>query len=107
MLRLFPELQNVRIAHSWMGFVAYTFDTLAHTGTHKGIHYAMGYCGSGVAMASYLGMRTGQRVLGKPEGATGLDSIKFPTRPLYNGKPWFLPATVAYYRYKDKLTRSR
>ena len=88
-----------------MGFVAYTFDTLAHTGKHDGIHYAMGYCGSGVSMASYLGMRTGQKVLGKTEGTTGFDSINFPTRPLYNGKPWFLPATVAYYRYRDKLTR--
>ena len=105
MVRLFPELHNVRVSHSWMGFVAYTFDTLAHTGRQDGIHYAMGYCGSGVSMASYLGMRTGQKVLGNTEGITGFDSIKFPTRPLYNGNPWFLPATVAYYRYRDKLTR--
>ena len=105
MVRLFPELHNVRLSHSWMGFVAYTFDTLAHTGKQDGIHYAMGYCGSGVSMASYLGMRTGQKVLDNTEGITGFDSIKFPTRPLYNGNPWFLPATVAYYRYRDKLTR--
>jgi len=105
LLRLFPELQDVRLSHSWMGFVAYTFDTLAHMGKHTGIHYAMGYCGSGVSMASYLGMRCGQRVLGKAEGSTGFEAIKFPTRPLYSGKPWFLPATVAYYRYRDKITR--
>ena len=105
MVRLFPELHNVRVSHSWMGFVAYTFDTLAHTGRQDGIHYAMGYCGSGVSMASYLGMRTGQKVLGKADGITGFDTVKFPTRPLYNGNPWFLPATVAYYRYRDKLTR--
>ena len=106
MLRLFPELHSVRISHSWMGFVAYTFDSLAHNGKHEGIHYAMGYCGTGVSMASYLGMRTGQKVLGRSEGVTGFDSIKFPTRPLYNGKPWFLPATVAWYRYRDKLART-
>src|SRR5690606_16427862 len=47
--RLFPELAEVRISHSWMGFVAYTFDELAHTGTQDGMHYAMGYCGSGVS----------------------------------------------------------
>ena len=105
MVRLFPELHSVRLSHSWMGFVAYTFDTLPHTGKHDGIHYAMGYCGSGVSLACYLGMRAGQKVLGKAEGITGFDSIKFPTRPLYNGNPWFLPATVAYYRYRDKLTR--
>ena len=44
-----------------MGFVGYTFDTLAHCGEDNGLHYAMGYCGSGVGMASYLGMRMGAK----------------------------------------------
>ena len=35
----------------------------------------MGYCGSGVSMASYLGMRVGQKVLGRAEGRTGFDDI--------------------------------
>lgn len=102
LVRLFPQLHDVRISHSWMGYVAYTFDTLAHIGCHDGIYFAMGYCGSGVSMASYFGMRIGQQVLGLPEGRTGLDNVKFPTRPLYTGKPWFLPASVAYYRWLDR-----
>lgn len=101
MTRLFPQLANTRITHSWMGFVGYTFDTLAHTGSDDGMHYAMGYCGSGVSMASYLGMRTGQRVLGLKEGRTGFEQAKFQTRPLYTGNPWFLAASVAYYRWLD------
>ncbi len=105
LIALFPELADVRISHSWMGFVAYTFDTLAHTGVHDGIHYAMGYCGSGVSMAAYLGMRTGQKVLGLTQARTGFDDIAFPTRPLYTGKPWFVAATVAYYRWLDRLGR--
>ncbi len=103
--RLFPELENVKISHSWMGIVAYTFDSMAHIGEQDGIHYAMGYCGSGVSMASYMGMRTGHKVLGNAEGATGFDNIRFPTRPLYTGNPWFLSATVGWYRYKDRLGR--
>lgn len=102
MARLFPQLARTRISHSWMGFVGYTFDTLAHTGSHDGMHYAMGYCGSGVSMASYLGMRTGQKVLGLKEGRTGLDATTFQTRPLYTGNPWFLAASVAYYRWLDR-----
>lgn len=102
---IFPELADTRISHSWMGFVAYTFDTLAHTGIRDGIHYAMGYCGSGVAMASYLGMRTGQKVLGLAEGHTGVDDISFPTRPLYSGNPWFLAPSVAWYRLLDSFNR--
>jgi len=102
-VRLFPELEAVRISHSWMGFVAYTFDSLAHAGTRDGVHYAMGYCGSGVSMASYLGMRAGQKVLGRAEGRSAFDGIGFPTRPFYSGRPWFLPASVAFYRWRDAL----
>jgi glycine/D-amino acid oxidase-like deaminating enzyme len=101
LVRLFPQLANVRVSHSWMGLVGYTFDTMAHAGEHDGMHYAMGYCGSGVSMASYLGMRAGQKVLGMADGRTGFDDIPFQTRPLYNGNPWFLAASVSYYRWRD------
>lgn len=104
MARLFPQIAHARISHSWMGLVAYTFDTLAHSGTHDGMHYAMGYCGSGVSMASYLGMRTGQKVLGLKEGVTGFDATRFPTRPFYSGNPWFLGAAVRYYRWRDRFS---
>ena len=107
MCRIFPDLRGTRITHSWMGTVAYTFDELAHTGVHDGIHYAMGYCGSGVSMASYLGMRTGQKVLGLKEGATAFDGLPFPTRPLYAGNPWFLPPMVAWYRWQDRRRYAR
>ena len=102
LVRLFPELSDVGLSHSWSGLVAYTFDALAHTGVHEGIHYAMGYCGSGVSMASYLGMRAGQRIAGNPEGRTAFETPAFQTRPLYSGKPWFLTAAVAWYRFRDE-----
>ena len=101
MAGLFPEIADFGITHSWSGTVAYTFDEIAHTGSHEGVHYAMGYCGSGVSMASYLGMKLGQRVLGQAIGQTALDDLPFPTRPFYSGRPWFLPAAVAYYRWRD------
>lgn len=101
MVAIFPELATVGLSHSWMGTVAYSFDELAHCGVHDGMHYAMAYCGSGVSMASYLGMRTGQRLLGLAEGRTGFDDLKFQTRPLYTGRPWFLPAMVGWYRWRD------
>lgn len=101
MCRLFPGLRGSKITHSWSGTVAYTFDELAHIGVHDGIHYSMGYCGSGVSTASYFGMRLGQKVLGRKEGQTAFDGLGFPTRPFYTGKPWFLPATVAWYRWRD------
>ena len=103
MVRVFPELAETRISHSWCGFVAYTFDELMHLGKHEGLHYAMGYCGAGVGTASYFGMRIGQQVLGLEEGRTALDGLPFTTRPFYTGHPWFLAPSVRYYRWRDSL----
>jgi glycine/D-amino acid oxidase-like deaminating enzyme len=100
--RLFPELADVRVSHSWVGFVAYTFDELPHVGIHDGVRFAMGYCGSGVGMSAYLGMRTGQQILGLEDGRTAFDDIPFPTRPFYSGNPWFLGAAVGCYRMLDR-----
>ena len=101
MVKVFPELANVGISHSWCGFVAYTFDELMHVGRHDGMHYAMGYCGAGVGTASYFGMRIGQQVLGLTEGRTALDGLAFQTRPFYRGNPWFLAPSVRFYRWRD------
>ncbi len=103
MTRLFPGLKSARISHSWIGFVAYTFDTLPHVGCQDGVHFAMGYCGSGVSLATYFGMRVGQQVLDKPEGRTALDNIPFQTRPFYSGDPWFLAPSVWWYGLLDRL----
>lgn len=103
MVDIFPELANTRISHSWVGFVGYTFDSLAHVGKNDGVHYAMGYCGSGISMSCYMGMRIGQQLLGQQEGRTGLDGLNFQTRPLYTGTPWFLSASIQYYRWLDSL----
>lgn len=102
MIRIFPELAQTRITHSWFGFIAYTFDEVMHVGERDGLYYSMGYCGSGVGMAGYLGMRLGQRILGRPEGTTAFDDLRFQTRPFYRGNPWFLAPSVMYYRWRDR-----
>ncbi|MCP4765810.1 MAG: FAD-binding oxidoreductase [Gammaproteobacteria bacterium] len=104
MLRIFPQIEDVRISHTWMGFVGYTFDTLPHLGQEDGIYYAMGYCGSGICLASYLGNRLGLQLLGREEGACAFDKPRFQTRPLYSGKPWFLAPSVRYYQLLDSLS---
>ena len=103
MRRVFPELAETRISHSWVGFVAYTFDSMPHIGSQDGVHYAMGYCGTGLSLASYCGMRVGQKVLGGREGDTALDNLPFKTRPLYRGDPWFLGPAILYYKIRDRL----
>jgi len=105
MLRfIYPQLDTIKTSHAWSGTVAYTFDELPHVGVHKGIHYAMGYCGSGVALSTYLGKKIGLQMLGAGEGTTPLDGLTFQTRPLYTGTPWFMAAAVAAYRITDRLS---
>ncbi len=104
MVRLYPELAKTRVAHSWTGMVAMTFDHLPHIGRENGIYYAAGCNGSGVAMMSYLGYRIGATIAGSNE-RSAFDGLPFPTRPLYTGKPWFLPAVGAYFKSMDKWDR--
>ena len=104
MLHIFPQLEDIRISHTWMGFVGYTFDYLPHLGVNDGVHYAMGYCGSGICLASYLGNRLGLQLLGDAESHCAFSDPRFQTRPLYSGKPWFLGASVRYYQMLDRLS---
>jgi glycine/D-amino acid oxidase-like deaminating enzyme len=101
--RIFPQLKSVRVSHAWVGWVAYTFDSLPHLGRHDGIYHCMGYCGQGVPLAPYFGKRIGQQMLGLKEGQTALDGLPFPTRAYYYGKPWFLAPSVFAYRMIDAL----
>lgn len=103
LVRLFPDLGDTRLSHGWMGFVGYTFDELAHCGEDKGLYHAMGYCGSGVGMASYLGMKIGRQAAGIEDEPSVFSKIPFQTRPLYSGNPWFLAPSVLVYRARDRL----
>lgn len=105
MTALFPQIAEIRITHSWTGNTAYTFDSLPHIGVHDGIHYVAGFCGSGTALAAYLGHKTALRLLQSPEAATVFDFDRnpFPTRPLYYGWPWFLPPVIFYYGCLDRM----
>lgn len=102
MLRIMPQLEDLAISHSWMGFVGFSFDNLPHLGVEDGIHYAMGYCGSGICLASYFGDRLGQMLLGTEPRPSVFTRAGFQTRPLYTGNPWFLAPAVRYYQLRDR-----
>ena len=100
---LFPQMAGAAVTHSWMGFIAYSRDRLPHLGKLDGVHYAMGYSGSGVAMAPYLGHKAALKVLGSGDGRTALDDARFAAFPLYTGRPWFLPLANLWFRAMDGL----
>jgi len=102
MTRLFPQLKDVEISHAWSGLVAYTFDHMPHIGELNGMYYAMGYCGSGVARATYLGNKIAQKIL-KTGGETPFANFPFESRFMYKGTPWFMPALLRWHNFADKM----
>ncbi|PCI85593.1 MAG: FAD-dependent oxidoreductase [Hyphomicrobiales bacterium] len=103
--KIFPELIEVKITHSWSGKVAYTFDHVPHLGQHDGLYYAMGYCGSGVTRSLYLAKKLSMQILGEENFQTEFNSLNFQTKPFYNGTPWFLPFVIKWHSFLDRISR--
>ena len=80
-----------RIEYAWGGNVGFTFDRMPHVGrTKDGVAYAMGCCGTGVALMTHLGTQVGEWLAGGE--APALARLRFPLVPApYEGRPWFLP----------------
>ena len=102
--KIFPELVDVKISHSWSGKVAYTFDHVPHLGKHDGLYYAMGYCGSGVTRSLYLAQKLSMQILGEENFQTQFDSLNFQTKPFYNGTAWFLPFVLKWHGFLDRIS---
>ena len=97
-----PQLATTPIEYAWGGNVGFTFDRMPHVGGLGGVTYAMGYCGTGVVMATYLGARVADWIGGAP--APALSRLGFPLVPApYEGRPWFLPFAGEWFRLQDRL----
>jgi len=95
---IWPALKGVRLTHSWTGNTGFSFNHTAHVGQHNGVYFALGYSGSGVAMAPYLGMKVAAQALGLPEGETAFSRSKLDARLFHiGGRPWFLVPGQAWY----------
>ncbi|EKE72113.1 NAD(P)/FAD-dependent oxidoreductase [Oceanibaculum indicum] len=103
LIEIFPELDKVQLTHHWGGFVAFPMDQLPKLTVQDGIVYAAGFCGSGVVWARWMGMKAAALVLERDE-PSAFYSDAFRRIPFYNGKPWFLPVMMNWYKLKDRLT---
>ena len=102
LVEVHPQLASTRIEYAWGGNVGFTFDRMPHVGRLGGVTYAMGYCGTGVVMATYLGSRVADWIGGAP--APALARLRFPLVPApYEGRPWFLPFAGEWFRLRDRL----
>ena len=90
----FPELADAAIDYAWGGNVAFTRDEMPHAGRLDGLYYAGGYCGHGIAMATYLGELIARRMAGEPIEHPLFDD-QLSADSAYSGTPWFLPLVGA------------
>jgi glycine/D-amino acid oxidase-like deaminating enzyme len=103
MVRIFPQLKNVKVEYVWGGTLDFAFDMMTHVGELDGMYYALGYAGHGVAMATYLGKTAAEAMLQGTIQKHPFNLFPFPPAPfrLYNGFPWFLPIAGAWHKILD------
>ena len=96
----FPELKEIPLTHTWTGKLGITFDLMPHIGRVDGVHYAFGYGGHGLSIATYVGTEAGKLLAGQIS-STPFSEIPHQTMFFYRNKPWFLPMAAWYYRFLD------
>jgi glycine/D-amino acid oxidase-like deaminating enzyme len=103
LLEVHPQMADYRIEYAWGGNVGFTFDRMPHVGrTRHGVAYALGCCGTGVALMTNLGTKVGAWLAGGE--APALAQLRFPLVPApYEGRPWFLPFAGEWFRLRDRL----
>lgn len=110
MCEIFPQLKAAKISHSWTGQTGFTFSFMPQLGQLDGVWFAVGYSGSGNAMAPYLGHKAALSMLGDPGGDTAFRNTTLETRFWYQKRPWFLPFAHLLYRgydIRENMTRAR
>ena len=106
MLAIYPQLHAVGIDYAWGGTLDFSYDTMPHLGLTDGYHYALGYAGHGVALASQLGTELGERL-----GTAALQESPFAQLPfapvplgLHRHKHGFLRLAALWYRLLDLIS---
>ncbi|MBN8657752.1 MAG: FAD-binding oxidoreductase [Anaerolineae bacterium] len=105
MIKVYPQLKDVKVEFVWGGTLDFAFDQMTHVGEEDGIFYSLGYAGHGVAMATYLGATVAEAMMKGTIKNHPFAKFDFPSAPLglYNGSPWFLPFAGMYYKILDWL----
>jgi len=68
MLRIFPQLEGVRIDHAWGGTLAITINRLPHFGRlAPNVYFAQGYSGHGISTATLAGQLMAEAIAGTAE----------------------------------------
>jgi len=99
-----PQLAGIRVARAWGGQVGLTVDRFPHLGRHPrtGVVYALGYCGTGVALSTHFGRAVGRWLCGDGE-LPAFAGRRWPVVPPPAHVPWLLPVAGWWYQARDAL----
>ncbi|HEX9446998.1 MAG TPA: FAD-dependent oxidoreductase [Dongiaceae bacterium] len=103
---MFPPLAKTDIEYFWSGWVCVTFDKTPHVGTtdEGTTHYALGYIGTGVALATYCGrLLAHQLAASTAVQASPLLRQKLPGFPLPALRRVYQRAMYQIYEIQDRL----
>ncbi|VTU08433.1 oxidoreductase OrdL [Actinobacillus porcinus] len=104
MLKVFPQLADVKIDYGWGGPIDMTMNSQPHFGRIKpNIYFAHGYSGHGVALTGLAGRIIAEAILGNDERLRVFEQLKIPS--IYGGKfvkKLALKVGIPYYRFLDK-----
>lgn len=102
----FPVLAGAGSDYFWHGNVCLTYDLTPHVGTAEGepsVVYALGYMGSGVAMATYCGGLAADLAVGKAiPRDTPLTAVPLPRFPLPALRRAYLAGAYLVYGLADR-----
>lgn len=100
----FPQLAGIDVTHRWSGLVAMTMDSLPHMGRlDDRMVYAMGYNGTGVALASYMGRHVADQVLGEVADAGLIGALALPAVPFYPVRELGVRLVAGWYQFLDAI----
>lgn len=104
MLRVFPQLETVKIDYAWKGPIDMTLNATPHFGRiAPNIYFAHGYSGHGVALTGLAGRIVAEAIMGDDSRLALFEALPVPS--FYGGKWLKKLATkigVRYYRFLDK-----
>jgi gamma-glutamylputrescine oxidase len=105
MLKIYPDLADVKVTHAWGGSLGITVHRAPFVRElAPGVRIAAGYSGQGVMLAPWFGKLLADATLGEGEGVALL--AKLPTPPFPGGRLLRWPLTVAglsWYAMRDRL----
>ncbi|EJL31822.1 glycine/D-amino acid oxidase, deaminating [Caulobacter sp. AP07] len=105
MLKVYPQLTDVKVTHAWGGTLGITVHRAPFVRQlAPGVRIAAGYSGQGVMLAPYFGKLLAEAALGDGEGVALLSRLPTPSFP--GGRLLRWPLTVAglsWYALRDRI----